>query len=192
MQKNLLLTAATFLFFCGTAAQANDLDDPFYVALSVGHVSIDDNSISLAPTEGGGINGTGTTESLALGYEFDSNFGLELAYHDYGSPTAFLQQGTAVEKCPQNFSCPSISGVTVEGVGRYELVPQLDGELRFGVLAWNIGSPGSMLVQHTSGDSFIYGVGVRRRFDYGLSLLITYERSNLTTEETRVGLSYSF
>lgn len=192
MQKTLLVAGAALLFFCATAARADDLDDPFYVALGVGHVSIDDGSISLTPTQAGGINGTGTTESLALGYEFNTHFGLELAYHDYGNPTAFLQEGALVEECPQTFSCPKISGFTVEGVARYELVPQLDGELRLGVLGWNIGSPGSMLLQHTSGDSFIYGVGVRRRFDYGLSFLITYERSNLTTEETRIGLSYSF
>jgi len=165
---------------------------PFYVGTGIGHVSVDRGSVSLSGANSGGINGTGTALSLLGGYYFTDNFGVELGYHDYGKPTAFLQSGITVTECPASFSCPQISGVSAMLLGKLELVPQVDGILRVGVLEWNVGSPGSSLLTKTSGNAFIYGVGARRRLDYGLSIEITYERSNFTTEETRIGVSYSF
>jgi len=170
-------------------AQADDDPGPFYVAAGIGHVSINRGSPSLTVGSNGGIIATGTAVTLIGGYEIDDHLAAELGYHDYGKPAAFSQAG---DLCPQSFPCPHVSGFSAELLGRYELVPNLDGELRAGVLDWHVGSPGSAFLQNTSGNAFIYGLGVRRRFDYGLSLLITYERSTLTTEETRLGISYSF
>lgn len=173
-------------------AQADDGSTPFYVAAGIGHVSVDRGSLAPAASGNGGISGTGTAVTLGGGYEISDYLAAELGYHDYGSPEAFRQNGIGAQVCPQYFSCPHVNGLSAELLGRYELVPDLDGELRAGVLDWHVGSPGSAFLQNTSGAAFIYGLGVRRRFDYGLSLLITYERSTLTTEETRIGISYSF
>jgi hypothetical protein len=194
MQKLPLLIVGLGLLTASTVIRADDdsSDTPFYVGLDVGHVSVDRGSVSLSGADSGGINGTGTAESLFGGYFFNDNFGVELGYHDYGSPTAFEQSGFTVLECPLSFSCPKVSGVSAEALGKMELVPQLDGILRVGLLEWNVGSPGGSLLNKTSGDAFIYGVGVRKYFDYGLSIDITYERSTFTTEETRVGFSYSF
>jgi hypothetical protein len=194
MQKLPLFIISLGLLTASAAVWADDdaSDMPAYAGVGVGHVSVDYGVISLGGAEGGGINGTGTAESLFGGYFFTDNFGAELAYHDYGSPTAFDQSGFTVTECPVNFSCPKVTGVSAEALGKLELVPQLDGILRVGLLEWNVGSPGSTLLQKTSGSTFIYGVGVRKYFDYGVSLDITYERSNFTTEETRIGLTYSF
>jgi len=184
---------ALFLALAGlsVAAHADDAA-PYYVGVGIGHVSVDRGSLSLSGTQNGYINGTDTAESIFAGYEFDQNFGIEVGYHDYGKPTATRQSGFTLTQCPVSFSCPKVGGVTVEGLGRMELVPDLEGILRLGVLSWNVGSPGRSFLSETSGTAFIYGLGVRHHFDYGLSLDITYERSNVTTEETRVGLSYSF
>lgn len=176
------------------AARADDDLSPFYVAAGIGHVSVDRGSPSPVASSVGGISGTGTALTLSGGYEINDYLSAELGYHDYGRPAAFGQTDISghAQVCPQNFSCPHVNGFSAELLGRYELVPNLDGELRAGVLDWHVGSPGNAFLQNTSGAAFIYGLGVRRRFDYGLSLLITYERSTLTTEETRIGISYSF
>ncbi len=195
MQKFPLLVVSLGLLAAASAVQADDdaSSTPSYIGLGVGHASVDRGSIAVGGADGGYINGTSTAESLFGGYFFTDNFGAELAYHDYGTPTAYQQTGITLFKCPATgFSCPKVSGVSAEALGKLELVPQLDGILRVGLLEWNVGSPGGALLGKTSGSAFIYGVGVRKYFDYGISLDITYERSNFTTEETRIGLTYSF
>jgi OmpA-OmpF porin, OOP family len=194
MQK-LMLTAAVFGFMAVTApAHADDgtLDTPFYIGADIGHVSVDRGSISLTGAQSGGIDGSGTSWSVLSGYYFTDNFGAELGYHDYGKPTAFEQTGLAVQQCPVSFSCPQLSAVTAELLGKMEVVPMLDGILRLGVQEWNVGSPGGQFLDKTSGSTFIYGIGVSRHFDYNLNLDITYEHSSFTTGETRIGISYSF
>jgi OOP family OmpA-OmpF porin len=176
----------------GSAHADDGADRPFYAGTAVGHASLDRGSLSLSGANGGGINGTDTALTLFGGYEFDPHFGVEVGYHDYGTPAAFQQTGFSVNECPASFSCPAITGLTAELLGRIELVPDLDGVLRLGVLAWHVGSPGSALLRDTSGNAFIYGLGVRRHFGDGWSFDITYEHSNFTTEETRLGVSYSF
>jgi opacity protein-like surface antigen len=193
MQK-LMLTAAALSLFAVTATVHADDDSsqtPFYIGADIGHVSVDHGSISFNGGQGGYINGTGTAESFLGGYFFTDNFGLELGYHDYGSPTAYMQSGI-FDRCPDSFSCPKVTAVTAEVLGSLEVAPQLDGILRLGLQDWNVGSPGETLLSKTSGEAFIYGVGIRRHFDYGVSVDVTYERSSFTTEETRIGVSYSF
>jgi opacity protein-like surface antigen len=194
MQKLLLFVISLSLLAASIAVWADDdtSDTPAYVGVGVGHVSVDRGAISVTGAESGGINGTATAKSLLGGYFFTDNFGVELGYHDYGSPTAFQQSDFFVEECPLIFSCPKVSGLTAEALGKVELVPQLDGILRAGILEWNVGSPGGTLLQKTSGSAFIYGVGIRYRLDYGVDIDATYERSTFTTEETRIGISYSF
>src|SRR5882724_7552212 len=171
------------------AARADDASTtPFYVGAGIGHVSVDRGSVALGGANGGYINGTGTAVSVLGGYYFTDNFGVELGYHGYGKPTAYLQSGAILTRCGTGFSCPQVSGVSAMLLGKMELVPQVDGIVRFGILEWNVGSPGSTLIDKTSGSAFIYGVGLRRRFDYGFNVDITYERSNFTTEETRIGI----
>lgn len=193
--KSVILAVAATISLCSAAGVCADDDlpaAPFYVEADFGHVSVDRGSISLTSAQSGGINGTGSAVSLLGGYFFTDYIGVELAYHDYGSPTAFLQSGLNVTECPTSFSCPKITALTAELLGKIEVVPQLDGILRAGLQDWNVGSPGQNLLSKTSGQAFIYGVGVRRRFDNGLNFVATYERSSFTTEETRIGVSFSF
>jgi opacity protein-like surface antigen len=194
MQKLMLTVAVFSLIAAAMPAQADDdmPAAPFYVGAAIGHVSVDHGNISLSGGQGGGIDGSGTSWSASGGYYFMDNFGAELGYHDYGKPTAFKQIGLSVQQCPASFSCPQVSAVTAELLGKMELVPMLDGILRLGVQEWNVGSPGGQFLNKTRGSAFIYGIGVSRHFDYGLNLDITYEHSSFSTGETRIGLSYSF
>lgn len=194
MQKFMLTAAALGLFVVTAAARADDdsSQTPFYVGADIGHVSVDRGSISSGNAQSGGIDGSGTSWSVSGGYYFTDNFGAELGYHDYGKPAAFQQSGLAVLQCPTSFSCPQVSAVTAELLGRMEVVPMLDGILRLGVQEWDVGSPGGQFLDKTSGSAFIYGVGVSRHLDYNLNLEITYEHSSFSTGETRIGISYSF
>ena len=191
MQK-LMLTAALFGLVAVTSSAYADDDTPAYVGLDLGHVSVSRGSISANGVDSGGIDGSGASWSLLGGYYFTGNFGAELGYHDYGKPAAFEQTGFTIVQCPQSFSCPQVSAVTAEFMGKMEVVPMLDGILRLGVQEWNVGSPGGQFLGKTSGNAFIYGIGVSRHFDYNLNLDITYEHSSFTTGETRIGISYSF
>jgi len=193
MQKFLLPITALFLCLLAAGAQADDIQNtPFYAGFGVGHVSVNYGSLSITPANGGVINGTASAETLFAGIKLNEHFGFELGYHDYGKPTSYQQGGSFLASCPASFSCPHVTGLSGEALGRYPVADQLDGELRVGVLDWHIGSTGSGVFARSTGTELIYGVGVVRHFDYGLNLDITYERSTFTTEETRIGLSYSF
>ncbi len=192
-QATLFLFSAAFLLATGAAWADDDEDNPFYVAAGIGHVSVDRGSLSNTLGNTGGINGTGTADTLSGGYRFNDYLEAELGYHDYGSPTAFIESGALIETCPlAGFSCPHVTGYSLQIAGRYNLVPDLDGEILAGVLDWHVGSPGAMLIGNTQGAAFVYGVRVTHAFGYGLSLDISYEHSQFTTEETRIGLRYSF
>lgn len=194
MQK-FMLTVAVLGFMAGSAAARADdgmSGTPFYVGADIGHVSVDRGSVSSTGAQGGGIDGSGTSWGVLGGYYFTDNFGAELGYHDYGKPAAFEQSGISVLQCPMSFSCPQVSAVTAELLGRIEVVPMLDGILRLGVQEWNVGSPGGQILGKTRGSELIYGIGVSRSLDYNLNLEITYEHSSFSTGETRIGVSYSF
>jgi len=195
MQKVLLMSAALGLLASALPAYADDSSSPpTYVGVDLGHASLDRNGVSLSPTQTSGISGTTVTGAVLGGYFFTDNFGAELGYHGFGRPGAFVQTGAVVSECSAGaFSCPQVTGLSAVLLGKVEVVPDLDGILRLGILSWNVGSSGTTtLLDKTSGQSFLYGIGVRRRFDGGWGLVITYERSSFTTEETRIGFSYSF
>lgn len=193
MRKPPLCLFVLTVLAASTCARADDAPDaPFYVEAGIGHVSLNHGNLSFTPTNSGGIDGTATAESLGAGYWFTDYLAVELGYHDYGSPTAFNQAGTLVQLCPQTFSCPHINGLTVQFVGRYQLVPELYGELLVGGLDWHIGSPGSSFLDKTTGTDLIYGLRVSHPFGNGWNAEVSYERSQFITEETRLGVSYSF
>jgi Outer membrane protein beta-barrel domain len=193
MQKPSLCLFALALLAASACARADDGPDaPFYVGVGVGHVSLNHDGRSLTPTNAGGIDGTGTAESVSGGYWLTDYLAVELGYHDYGTPTAFNQSGTLLQFCPQTFSCPKVTGLTGELVGRYQLVPDLYGELLVGGLDWHVGSPGSAFLTKTTGTDLVYGLRVSHSFGNGWNADVTYERSQFITEETRLGVSYSF
>lgn len=193
MSKTHLCIFALALLATAAGARADDsLDTPFYVGAGIGHVSLNHGSLSLTPTNSGGIDGTGTAESVGAGYWFTDYAAVELGYHDYGNPEAFKQGGTQVQFCPQAFSCPHANGFTVELVGRYQMVPDLYGELLVGGLDWHVGPPASSFLAKTAGTDLIYGLRVSHSFGNGWNADVTYERSQFITEETRLGVSYSF
>jgi opacity protein-like surface antigen len=196
MQKLLLIGAALGLMAASLPARADDEvpNTVSYLEADLGHASLDRSGISSGPAQSSGISGTTTTGTLLGGYFFTDNFGAELGYHDFGNSGAFTKTGVNGIACPTgDFSCPHVSGFSASLLGKIEVVPNLDGILRLGVLSWDVGSSGPIkLLDKTSGQAFLYGIGVRRRFDGGWGLVISYERSSFTTEETRIGLSYSF
>lgn len=183
------------LCFSAAAYADDDSDMPFYLEAGVGQESVHYNSYSLDIVNQGVISGTGTALSLIGGSTINPNFAIEVGYHDYGNPTAGRQTGQSVSQCPMSFSCPHISAITAEAVGRFTILPDLTGEVLGGLQAWNIGSPGSTIIGKSSGDSFIYGVRIRHDFHdqfEGWSADVTYEYSAFSTSETRVGLRYTF
>lgn len=195
MQKFLLISAALGLAAVSCSVWADDevANTAGYIETDLGHASLDRDGKSTGPAQFSGISGTTTTGSLFGGYFFTDNFGAELGYHAFSQPTAFIQSGIIRTECSSTtFSCPSVSGLSAMFLAKMEVVPNLDGILRLGVLSWNVGSPGSLILDKTSGQTFLYGIGVRRRFEGGWGLVISYERSSFTTEETRIGFSYSF
>lgn len=189
------LSLMACLCFSAGAYADDDSATAFYVEAGVGHESVNYNSYSQDAVNRGVISGTGTALSLIGGSAINANFAIEVGYHDYGSPTAGRQSGQSVALCPAAFSCPHISALTAEAVGRFLILPDLTGEVLGGLQAWNIGSPGSTVIGKSSGDSFIYGVRIRHdlhdQFE-GWSVDVTYEYSNFSTSETRVGLRYTF
>lgn len=189
------LLALTALLMCFGTASADDVAPVFYLEAGVGQESVNHNSYSQNAVNQGVISGNATALSLVAGTGLNPNFAIELGYHDYGRPTTGQQSGLSVSLCPKAFACPRISAVTAEAVGRFEILPDLTGEVLGGVQAWNISNSGGTLFDKTSGDSFIYGVRVRHdlhdQFE-GWSVDVTYEYSAFSTSEARIGLRYTF
>lgn len=193
--KTLLTLAALTSLATVPAAFADAPDTTFYLEAGVGQSSTHYNSYSQNAANQGVIDGTSTGLSLIAGSGLNDNFAIEVGYHDYGQPTTGRQSGQTLSQCPQSFACPRISALTVEAVGRFPILPDLTGEVLGGVQAWNIGSPGSTVIGKTSGDSIVYGLRIRRdlhdQFE-GWSADVTYEYSNFSTSEVRLGLRYTF
>lgn len=192
--KRLMALPALLLFF-GPAAYADGPDTNFYLEAGVGQESVNHNNYSLNAVNQGVISGNATALSLVAGTGLNPNFAIEVGYHDYGQPTTGRQSGLSVSSCPQTFACPRISAVTVEAVGRFEILPDLTGEVVGGLQAWNISNAASSLFDKTSGESFIYGVRVRHDLHElfeGWSVDVTYEYSTFSTAEARIGLRYTF
>lgn len=197
MRKAVLLLLPV-LGFCA-AAQADDgTTTPAYVEAAAGVGTVNYNSLSQNAGSQGVIGGNVTTVSLLGGYAFNPYFALELGYHDYGKPT--LSQQTAgvngpLSSCPGSFSCPHVMGITFEAVGRFEIITDLYGEVSAGVQNWHAGDPAATYIGKSTGNSAIYGLGVRHDFHdqfEGWSFTIRYEYSEFSTSETRIGLRYSF
>ena len=157
----------------------------------------DYNSLSAAPVNQGVIDGTGTGMMIGAGYLFNQYFALEAGYHDYGNPTAMSQNqnSSQIGDCPGSFSCPHITAFTLEAAGRYEIVPDLTGELLGGVQEWHAGAPAESLLGKSNGALFVYGLRFSHGLDdmvQGLSVDIAYEHSAFSISETRIGLHYNF
>lgn len=184
------------LCFSAAACADDDSDSLFYVEAGVGHVSANYNSLSEGAVNQGVINGVGTAEYLLGGFVINPNFALELGYHDYGSPAGIVQNGVDVTStCPMDFSCPHITGITAEAVGRYEILPDLTGEVLGGLLSWHAGAPAGTFIGKTTGTSLVYGVRLRKDLHdvmEGWSADVTYEHSAFSTDEVRLGLRYNF
>lgn len=196
MRKTALLLVLS-LGSCA-AAQADDgTTTPTYVEAAAGEGTVNYNSYSQSAGAQGVIGGNVTTVALLGGYAFDPNFALELGYHDYGKPT--LNQQTSgvgpLSSCPTSFSCPHVTGITFEAVGRFEIITDLYGEVSGGLQNWHAGDPAATYIGKSNGNSAIYGLGVRHDFHdqfEGWSFTIRYEYSEFSTSETRIGLRYSF
>lgn len=169
-----------------------DEDTGFYAQAGIGHVSLNRGALSLTPSFGGGVDGTGSAWSVSGGYSVNQYFGVEFGYHDYGKPTAFLQTGASVQTCPQGFACPHFTGYTLEAVGRYEFVPGVLFEPLVGALLWQGSDSSKVLLGKDSGSEFIFGLRVRHPLTDVLSVGVAYEHSGFTSEETRLELRYSF
>lgn len=197
MRKTALLLLP-ILGFCAAAQADDDATTQSYLEAAVGEGTVNYGSLSQNAAPQGVIGGNTTTISLLGGYAFNPNFALELGYHDYGKPT--LSQQTSgvngpLNSCPGSFSCPHVTGITFEAVGRFEIVTDLYGEVSGGVQNWHAGDPAAAYIGKSNGDSAVYGLGVRHDFHdqlEGWSFTIRYEYSEFSTSETRIGLRYSF
>lgn len=187
MKRLALLLACSLASFTASADDAPS----FYLQAGIGHVSLNHGSLSLTPSFGGSVDGTGTAWSVTGGYSVNQYFAVEFGYHDYGKPTAFLQSGTTVQTCPQDFACPHFTGYTLEAVGRYEFVPGVFFEPVAGTLLWQASGSGNVLGKN-SGSELIFGLRVRHPLDDHWSVGVAYEHSGFTTEESRLELRYTF
>jgi len=183
------------LGFCAAAQADDDTATQPYVEAAVGEGTVNYNSLSQNAAPQGVIGGNVATMSLLGGYAFNPYFALELGYHDYGKPTLSQQAGGGLTSCPGSFSCPHVTGITFEAVGRFEIITDLYGEVSGGLQNWHAGDPAATYIGKSNGNSAIYGLGVRHDFHdqfEGWSFTIRYEYSQFSTSETRIGLRYSF
>ena len=191
MKPSLLMICLSSTLLVNVPAHADD-GTGFYVQTGIGHVSLSHGSLSLTPSFGGSIDGTGTAWSVTGGYGVNKYLAVEFGYHDYGKPTAFLQTGASAQTCPQDFACPHFTGYTLEAVGRYEFVPGVFFEPLAGALLWQGGSTSKALLGKDSGSEFIFGLRVNHPLNDNWSVGVAYEHSGFTTEESRLELRYTF
>lgn len=187
--KKLSTVVVVLALLTAGAARADDyVENQFYVEASVGHASETRQTLQAF---GGGVDGTTTTKALIGGFDFTPYFGVEGGYHDYGSPYSF-QLNPALLSCPQNFSCPHLTGFSAELVGRYELMPRLTVEVLSGVLHWNGSDLPTRVLSENTGNVAVYGGRLMWAATDDLSVGVRYEHSEFTTDETSLALRYTF
>lgn len=192
MKTFLLCAAVAAATLAVVPASADEsFDNPFYVQADVGHASITRQALSSTTLLGGGVNGTATTKTVAAGFDVNQYFGVEGGYHDYGNPLSYRSTPVYLT-CPQDFACPHITGFSVEAVGRYEMMPRFSVELLAGVLHWSGSDPAQQLLGENSGNVALYGGRLLWAATENLSVGVTYQHSEFTTDETSLSLRYLF
>jgi hypothetical protein len=204
-QPVLFVAVSALLLF---AAQVRSDDNPFYLEAGIGHASVSRGAPSANQGVGGGIDGTTTSKTLVAGYIVNSNFAIEIGYHDFGNPASFYITNVGITcaigappfacnggACPDSakqFPCPHITGLSGEAVGRYWWNDKLTLEAFAGLMRWSGGYPTKLLLNSDSGGVVLLGLRASYMFNDSFGFDITYEHSQFTTEETSIALRYAF
>ena len=141
--KKLMALAAVLSLGMTAPAYADGTGTPFYLEAGVGQSSTHYNSYSQNAVNQGVIDGSTTALSLVAGAGLNDNFAVEFGYHDYGKPTTAQQTGLTVSQCPKSFSCPHISAVTLEAVGRFPIITTSPAR------CWVVSRPGASAARAT-------------------------------------------
>jgi OOP family OmpA-OmpF porin len=192
--KSSRVIAAVVLVLSGLFAASQASAQGFYVGGSVGKSDIDDEVASGLITAGS-VDGSDTGLKIFGGYQFNQNFGLEVAYVDLGEAS---YSGT-FSGLPVTGGKVEISGLNVSAVGTFPVSPSFAVFGKVGLFAWDAEASdvtgGVPFSASDDGTDISYGIGVSYNFTKNLSARAEWEAFKTDPADASllsIGLAFKF
>lgn len=193
--KSLRQTAAAVLMLSSLFAASQASAQGFYIGGSVGKSDIDDEIAIPALITSGSVDGTDTGFKIFGGYQFNQNFGVELAYVDLGKATYsgdFFGTPVAGGKV-------ELWGINISAVGTLPLNPSFAVFGKVGLFSWEAKASdvtgGVPFSAKDDGADISYGIGASYNFTKNFSARAEWEFFNTDAADASllsIGLVYNF
>lgn len=186
--------ATTVLVLSGLVAASQTPAQGFYLGGSVGQSDFDDSNAVPDLITSGTVDGTDTGYKIFGGYQFNQNFGVELAYVDLGKAT---YSGTFFG-APVTGGTVKTSGFNISAVGTLPLGSSFALFGKVGAFAWeakaNDTTGGVSFSGKEDGTDLSYGLGASYNFTKNVGVRAEWERFKAVgdIDLLSVGLIYKF
>lgn len=171
------LIAVTLLFLSGLAvAPLASAQGPWYIGGSVGKSDFDDGNVVPALITSGTVDGSDTGFKIFGGYQFNKQFGVEIAWVDLGKASYSGTFGGA----PVTGGSLETSGLNFSVVGTLPLNPSFELFGKVGFFMWeakaNDVTGGVPFSAKDDGTDVSYGIGLGFNINKNFSVRVEWEQ----------------
>ena len=188
------LFAAVVLVLSGLVAASQASAQGFYIGGSVGNSDIDDE-ITTGLITSGSVDGKDTGFKIFGGYQFDQNFGVELAYVDLGKAS----YSGSFFGAPVTGGKVEVWGLNISAVGTLPLNPSFSLFGKVGLFSWEAEASdvtgGVPFSAKDDGADLSVGLGLSYNFTKNVSARVEWQRFMMDVADAdllSVGIVYKF
>ncbi len=189
-----LLGSSGLITASQASAQVQQSQAGFYVGGSVGQSSFDKEIVRELLTSGR-VDTSDTGFKVFGGYQFNMNFGLELAYVDLGKASYSGFAGSA----PVTGGKVEVTGVNLSAIGAWPVAPNFDVFGKIGFLSWEDKASdvtgGVPFSDKIDGTDLSFGFGAAWHLTRNVRLRVEWERFRVDDTDAdlfSVGAVYKF
>jgi len=186
--------AAAVLVLSGLVAASQASAQGFYIGGSVGNSDIDDE-ITTGLITSGSVDGKDTGFKIFGGYQFDQNFGVELAYVDLGKAS----YSGSFFGAPVTGGKVEVWGLNISAVGTLPLNPSFSLFGKVGLFSWEAEASdvtgGVPFSAKDDGADLSVGLGLSYNFTKNVSARVEWQRFMMDVADAdllSVGIVYKF
>jgi OOP family OmpA-OmpF porin len=192
MRATKLFAVAALL--CGLVAASQASAQGFYIGGSVGQSSFDDDNVIPDLITSGTVDDKDTGFKIFGGYQFNRNFGVELAWVDLGEAS---YSGTFLG-LPVTGGTVKTSGLNISAVGTFPLGSGFALFGKAGIFAWeseaNDVTGGTPFSGKEDGTDLSFGLGASYDFTKNFAIRAEWERFKAVgdIDLLSIGVAYKF